>query len=74
MEQSIIKDKLYQFAIRVAKFYSFPKHEKKEFILFKQVLRSSTSIITTAEKLFQAKIAIDFMDKLLTAKCNIVYR
>ena len=67
MKQSIIKDKSYQFAIRIVKFYTFLKDEKKEFILSKQVLRSGTSIGAMVKEALQAESTADFVHKLSIA-------
>jgi four helix bundle protein len=67
MKQSLVKDKSYQFAIRIVKFYTFLKDEKMEFILSKQVLRSGTSIGAMVEEAFQAESTAGFIHKLSIA-------
>lgn len=44
MGKSILKDKSYDFAIRVVKLSQFLQSEKKEFVLSRQVLRSGTAV------------------------------
>ena len=44
MKGSPLKDKSYQFAIRVVKLSQFLQKDKKEFVLSKQVLRSGTAV------------------------------
>lgn len=44
MEESVLKTKSYQFAIRIVRLYQFLSQEKKEFVLSKQVLKSGTAI------------------------------
>ncbi len=44
MASNIIKIKSFDFALRIVKLYQFLSTEKKEFVLSKQLLRSSTSI------------------------------
>ncbi|HHD64606.1 MAG TPA: four helix bundle protein [Desulfobulbaceae bacterium] len=44
MVKSVLRDKSYDFAIRIVKLSQFLMSEKKEFVLSKQVLRSGTAI------------------------------
>lgn len=44
MKNNIVKEKSFQFAIRVVKLYQFLCEEKKEYVLSKQLLRSGTSV------------------------------
>jgi four helix bundle protein len=44
MKESVLKDKSYEFAIRIVKLSQYLQSEKKEFILGKQILRSGTAI------------------------------
>lgn len=67
MKQSIIKEKSYQFAIRMVKFYTLLKDEKKEYILSKQILRSGTAIGALVEEALQAESTADFIHKLSIA-------
>jgi four helix bundle protein len=39
-----IKDKSFDFAIRMVKFYKFLSEEKREYVLSKQILRLGTAI------------------------------
>jgi len=43
VKDNVLKDKSYQFAIRIVKLSQFLQQEKKEFVLSKQVLRSGTA-------------------------------
>ena len=68
--ENVIVEKSYEFAKRIVKLYIFLAREKNEFILSKQVLRSSTSIGANIEeaqagqskKDFIAKISISFKE------------
>ena len=42
--KSVAYDKSYALAIRIVKAYKYLKEKQKEFVLSKQLLRSSTSI------------------------------
>ncbi len=44
MKDDPLKDKSYQFAIRIVKLSRFLQQDKKEFVLSKQVLRSGTAV------------------------------
>ncbi len=68
-ENNILKEKSYQFAIRIVKLYQFLKEEKKEFTLSKQILRSGTSVGANIEEAIGAQSQKDFYMKL-----NISYK
>ncbi|MFA6596634.1 MAG: four helix bundle protein [Ignavibacteriaceae bacterium] len=68
-EQNVLKEKSYQFAIRIVKLYQFLNEEKKEFTLSKQILRSGTSIGANVEEAIGAQSQKDFYMKL-----NIAYK
>ena len=44
MKDDPLKDKSYQFAIRIVKLSQYLQRDKKEFVLSKQVLRSGTAV------------------------------
>jgi len=44
MKENPLKDKSYEFAIRIVKLSQFLQQDKKAFVLSKQVLRSGTAI------------------------------
>ncbi|MDD2550082.1 MAG: four helix bundle protein [Bacteroidales bacterium] len=44
MKGSILRDKSYQFAIRIVKLAQRLQNEKKEYVLSKQLLRSGTAV------------------------------
>ena len=70
MEDNIILNKTYNFALRIIKLYKYLNEEKKEFTLSKQILRSGTSIGANAEeasgsiskKEFRAKYFISYKE------------
>ncbi len=70
MEENIILNKTYNFALRIIKLYKYLNEEKKEFTLSKQILRSGTSIGANAEeasgsiskKEFRAKYFISYKE------------
>ena len=44
MGDNVIKNKSFNFALRIVKLYQFLNQEKKEYVLSKQLLRSGTAI------------------------------
>lgn len=44
MKGNIVKNKSFEYAIRVVKLYQFLCDQQKEFVLSKQLLRSGTSV------------------------------
>lgn len=67
MEENIIKDKSYEFALRVVKLYKYLSDEKKEYVLSKQVLRSGTSIGANVEEAIGGITKKDFLNKMFNA-------
>jgi len=43
-EDNIVKQKSFDFAVRIIKLYQYLSSDKKEFVLSKQILRSGTSV------------------------------
>ena len=64
---NIIKDKSFDFALRVVKLYQFLV-EKKEFVLSKQLLRSGTSIGAMVRESAHAESKADFIHKMAIAQ------
>ena len=62
--KNILKDKSYQFAIRIVKLTKYLQEDKKEFILSKQILRSGTSIGALISESEFAQSKADFISKL----------
>jgi four helix bundle protein len=48
--KKIIKDKSFNFAVRIIKLYLYLKEEKREYTLSKQILRAGTSIGANIEE------------------------
>ena len=42
--KNILKEKSYNFSLRIIKLYKYLSEKKKEFIISKQILRSWTSV------------------------------
>lgn len=54
MKESVLRDKSYDFALRIVKLYKYIVAEKKEYVLSKQILRAGTSIGANVEEGNQA--------------------
>jgi four helix bundle protein len=67
MKENIIKNKSFDFALRIVKLYQFIITEKKEFVLSKQLLRSGTAIGALVRESAQAESSKDFIHKLSIA-------
>ena len=64
MSKSVVKDKSFDFAVRIVKLCRYLREEKKEFVLSKQVLRSGTSIGANVAEAQKAQSRPDFNAKL----------
>ena len=66
MKESIIKNKSYEFALRIVKLYQFLTlgSEHKEYVLSKQVLRSGTSIGANVKEALRGQSRPDFRAKM----------
>ena len=67
MKENIIKDKSFNFALRIVKFYQFFTESKREYILSKQLLRSATSVGAMVRESEHAESKADFIHKLSIA-------
>lgn len=67
MEENLIKDKSFDFAVRIVNLYKHLSREKKEFVLSKQLLRSGTSVGANVEEAVGGISKADFRAKLGTA-------
>jgi four helix bundle protein len=63
-KQNPLKDKSFQFALRVIKLYQYLTGQKKEFVLSKQLLRSGTSVGANIREAQNAQSKADFIHKL----------
>ncbi|MBM2814311.1 MAG: hypothetical protein HW421_1073 [Ignavibacteria bacterium] len=68
MKQNIIKDKSFQFAIRIVNLYKYLSEQKKEFVLSKQMLRAGTSVGANIREGDNAESKSDFIHKLAIAQ------
>ncbi len=68
MKENVLREKSYQFALRIVEFYKFIAAEQKEHVLSKQILRSGTSISANVEEANHAQSKPDFVHKLSIAQ------
>jgi len=64
MKDNIVKEKSYDFALRVIKAYKFLSEKQREFVLSKQMLRSGTAIGALVREAEQAQSRADFIHKM----------
>lgn len=64
MENSILRDKSFQFALRIIKLSKYLQNTHKEYILSKQILRSGTAIGALIREAQYAQSKADFLHKL----------
>jgi len=64
MKKNVIKDKSFDFALRIVKLYQYLVKDKKEFVLSKQLLRSGTSVGANVRESEHAQSKADFIHKL----------
>ncbi len=72
MKKNVLRDKSFNFAVRVVNMYKYLISEKKEYVLSKQLLRSGTAIGALYREAEQAESKADFIHKLAIAQkeCN----
>ena len=64
MGQAIVGGKSYSFALRIIKLYKYLYHEKKEYVLSKQILRNGTAIGALCREAEHAQSRADFLNKM----------
>lgn len=63
-KDNLIVNKSKAFAIRIIKLYQFLCHEKNEYVLSKQLLRSGTSIGANVKESIRGQSKADFISKM----------
>jgi four helix bundle protein len=66
-KESVLKRKSYLFAVRIVKLSKFLQHEKKEFIINKQILKSGTAIGALVREAEFAQSNADYISKFSIA-------
>ena len=71
MNENIIKEKSFAFAVRIVKLYKYICEDKREYTLSKQLLRSGTSLGAMVREAEYAETTKDFLHKLAVAQKEI---
>ena len=66
VKKSLVKEKSYSFALRIIELYR-DLAKQHEFVLWKQLLRSGTSIGANVEEALAGQSRADFMSKMAIA-------
>ncbi|MCK9291231.1 MAG: four helix bundle protein [Bacteroidales bacterium] len=64
MKKNVVREKSFEFAIRIINLYKNLTQEKKEFVLSKQLLRSGTSVGANIEEAIGGISKADFRAKM----------
>ena len=64
MQDSVLKIRSYEFAIRIVKLSQVLQKDKKEYVLSKQILRSGTSVGANIREAEFAQSKADFIHKM----------
>ena len=64
---NVIKDKSFDFALRIVKLYKHLINFKGEYVMSKQLLRAGTSIGANVSEAVQAQTKPDFLTKMNVA-------
>jgi len=64
---NVLEEKSYKFSIRIVRLSQYLNHEKRDFILSRQILRSGTAIGALVSESKYAQSRADFLNKLMIA-------
>ena len=64
MSNSIIRDRSFQFSLKIIKLYNYLRFTQNEFVLSKQLLRSGTSIGANVREALRGQSRADFLSKM----------
>lgn len=67
MKSGALRDKTKHFAVRIIRFVSYLRDEKREFVMSKQILRSAASVGANVRESWNAQSRSDFQHKLSIA-------
>lgn len=68
MKDSILRDKSFEFALRIVKLCKYIHAEHREYVLSKQVMRSGTSVGANIVESNFGSSKLDFIHKLTIAQ------
>jgi len=64
---NVVRDKSFDFALKIIDLYKYLRYEKKEYVMSKQLLRSGTSIGANIEEAQAGQSRKDFISKMSIA-------
>ena len=67
MNDNVIENKSFDFAVRIVNLHKHLSAEKKEFVLSKQLLRSGTSVGANVSEAVRGQSKADFLAKMCIA-------
>ncbi|MCH4199093.1 MAG: four helix bundle protein [Clostridium tyrobutyricum] len=67
MKENLVYKKAFRFSVRMVNLYKYLKENKGEYVISKQVLRSSTSIGANIKEGIVAQSKKDFLSKMYIA-------
>ena len=67
MKRSVVREKSFEFALRVVKLFKYVQQEKREYVMSKQLLRSGTAIGALVREADQAESKPEFIHKMAIA-------
>ena len=67
MNDNVIENKSFDFAVRIVNLHKHLSNEKKEFVLSKQLLRSGPSIGANVSEAVRGQSKADFLAKMSIA-------
>jgi four helix bundle protein len=68
MNEGILREKSFRFAVRIVNLYKHLCEEKKAFVLSKQALRSGTSVGAMVREAEHSESKADFIHKMAIAQ------
>lgn len=71
MGNNILKNKSFEFAVRVVRLYKYLSAESREYVLSKQLLRSGTAVGAMVREAEYAETKADFIHKMAVAQKEI---
>ena len=67
MKENVIVRKSFTFSVRTVNLYKYLSHEKKEYVISKQIYKSGTSIGANIAEAQRAQSTADFVSKMKIA-------
>jgi four helix bundle protein len=67
-KKNVLKDKSFDFSIRIVNLYKYLTSTKNEYVLSKQLLRSGTAVGASIREAQNAESKADFIHKLAIAQ------